>query len=161
MIEHILPTGTDGEMRILDYTDDPDLNTLELWVKSSSAVAIAQLPWAYSIGSERSSWRSYNFDDVILWQRLTIVYLAAPAEFTFHLGDSNTAELGGPTDLTIETHGYDPETGVPVDPYLTESVYVRVDGVYKRAQVYANVGGIWTPAVVPYIKTPSGWKRVS
>lgn len=155
MIEYVKDTGDDGQLKIEDKTDDSDLMTVELWLKSSSPVSVPELPWAYSVDGAGTSWRSFNFTDTTLWQRIHIAHVGTSETFTMHLGDTNTSQLEGPTDLEINLAGY-------VEPDGSQSglVDVRVDGSWKKAVPYVRHGGSWKKAQA-FVKTSQGWEPVA
>lgn len=156
MIEHVIDTGDTGQLKIEDYTDESDM-TVELWVRSLSPVSISQLPWTYSKDGNKDGWKSFDFVDTTLWQRLGVVYLGTKTQtFVLHLGDTNTSQLNGPTDHSIQVHGYIEPADAPTSP---KTIRVRVDGQWRRAVPYLNNNGTWMQ-VVPYVRTERGWKEV-
>lgn len=154
MIVNTRPTGTSGEMKIVDNTDNPDLKTVEMWVRAEETEPSIQIPWAFSLGNNRSNWSSFLWKPNSEWQRLGSVYVSTPNQFTFHLGDTGSEKFGGPTDLVVDLYGFNQE-------FQNRSVYIWVDGVYKNATPYVRVNGVWTPNVTPYVKTPFEWQPLS
>lgn len=155
MIEHILDTGDTGRLKIEDRTDEASKN-VELWVQSLSPVSIPDLPWTYSINSSRSSWKSFNFVDTTMWQRLAEVYAGTNETFTLHLGDTGTSQLNGPTDHQINLAGYIPSTSGPTG---SGQVVIKAGGVYKNATPYVKHNGVWKIAQ-PFVRGERGWTEV-
>jgi hypothetical protein len=69
VIEHTLVTGDTGTLIIDDNTDGPD-KTVDLWIISSSTIAVPQLPWTYSLDGVIKPWQQFNFQDVVTRQHL-------------------------------------------------------------------------------------------
>lgn len=148
MIERVIDTGNTGQLRIRDNTDNPDLMTIEFWARSSSPVSIPQMPWAYTFEGQDTNWRSYNFQSHTDWQRLLTFFVPQELQFVdyiFHLGNTNTDELGGPTDLAVTK-----------DPTPQAMVNVRVDGVYKKAIPWVRISGEWKQAK-GHVRNQSIW----
>lgn len=147
MIEYTLATGNTGTLIIDDNTDGPD-KTVDLYIISSSTIAVPQLPWTYSIDGVIHDWQQFNFQDQVTRQHLGLVYVGAySSQFTLHLGSTGTTQLGGPTDMVIDING-----GV-------KYVNIKVGDVYKKALPFVNVEGVWHPASA-YVMDQS-WKPVS
>lgn len=152
MIEHIITTGDTGRLKIVDNTDNPGLMTAELWIQSLSPVSVPALPWTYSIDETISTWKSFNFVNTTVWQKLKDQYVGTSRTVTLHLGSTGTSQLNGPTNQTINLYGY-----VPPEPIVVvATVKVKVGSTYKTAIPYVRVNGVWTVAH-PYIKTVNGW----
>lgn len=152
MIEHTTETGTGGQLKVVDKTDDPDLMMAEAWIYYPNVLDVPQLPWTYSVDGVMDSWKSFNFSGGAAWQLLGGVHVGNAETFTLHLGDTGTTELNGPTDLAVNLFGHVPEGGVE-----DALVRVRHDGSWKKAIPYVNVDGSWKQAI-PYVRTPEGWK---
>lgn len=169
MIEKVIDTGDTGRLRIQDKTDGPD-KVVELWVQSLSPVSIPNLPWAYSIDGLRSTWKSFNFLNTTMWQRLGLVFVGTDKkDFVLHLGETGTSQLEGPTDLEIEIYGYIPSEEPPEEPAPEPDpdepvlpprlVNIKVGDIWKRAQVYVRVNGVWKRAS-PWVYGVDGWKEI-
>ncbi|MCA1806538.1 MAG: hypothetical protein LC687_01545 [Actinobacteria bacterium] len=156
MIEHTVDTGDTGRLKILDKTDDTDDMTVELFVQSLSPVSIPQLPWTYSINTSISSWKSFNFQDTTMWQRLSVVYVGTAENFTLYLEDTGTSQLQGPTELEIDLYGYVPTVDPGPDP---KRVNIKVGNQYKKATPYIKVDGVWKVAV-PFVRVERGWTEI-
>lgn len=143
MNETIGQTGTKGLMKIADNTDGTD-KTVDLYVSSSTPIAIPALPWSYSIDGVLSDTKSFNFLATAAWQHLDKIYVGYATEFIFHLGDTGHVELGGPTDLTAALAN------------STKVVFVKVGDIYQPAIPYVNVGGVWKEAI-PYVAYNGSW----
>lgn len=162
MLEYVLDTGEEGKLRIQDFTDDPDDMSATLWLGVPTGFVATGIPWAYSINGETSGWQSYDLwpraflpEDTpdFEWFRLTILQLSDISEtLTLHLGDTNTVELGGPTDLAIDLY-------VSWDP-SERMVDIRVDGVWRKATPYVKHDGVWRLAQ-PFVRDSTGWQPVS
>lgn len=153
MIESpVLQTGTMGLMKVADNTDGTD-KTVDLYIQSSAPITVPQLPWSFSIDGVKSDTRSFNFTNTTAWQHVDKIFVDYASEFVFHIDNTGTAELGGPTDLTVQL-----QNG-------TRVVFINVNGVYVPAIPYVNVGGVdgaggtWKPAV-PYVLENSTWTEV-
>lgn len=148
MIERTLVTGATGTMIIDDYTDGPD-KTLDLYIISSSTVSVPQLPWTYDIDGVMQPWQQFNFLDVVTKQHLGKIFVGAySSQFTFHLGDTGTAQLGGPTDMQISVNGG------------ASTVSIKVGNNWVKALPFVNVEGVWTPAQA-MVMDQSSWKKTS
>ena len=148
MIEYTLATGATGTLIIDDNGDGSD-KSVDLYIVSSSTVAVPQLAWAYSIDGNMSSWQQFNFQDVVTRQKLGHVYYGAySSQFTLHLADTGTTQLGGPTDMQISVNGG------------AKYVNVKVGDVYKKALAFVNDGGVWKPAN-PYVAYKGNWTPVT
>lgn len=151
-IESVITTGDVGRLKIVDKTDDESLMTVEMWAQSLSPVAIPQLPWTYSINTTMSSWKSFNFANTTVWQKLGSVYVGATENFTLHLGNTGTPQLNGPTNHNIQLFGSTADTGSAALDKITIK-----DGNARRTVVpYVNVNGVWKPARA-YVRTDQGW----
>lgn len=148
MIEYTLPTGTNGTLIIDDNTDGPD-KTVDLYIESSTSIAVPQLSWAYSLDAQMHDWQQFNFTDDVTRQHLGLVYLGPyVSQFTLHLGATGTVQMGGPTDMTVSVNG-----GV-------KTVSIKVGDVYKKALPFVKVDGVWQPAQA-YVMDQSTWKPAS
>lgn len=148
MKETTITTGTRGLMKVADNTDGTD-KTVDLYIASSTAISVPQLPWSYSIDGVVSDTRSFNFIATTAWQFLSKIYVGPDAlDFIFHIDDTGHVELGGPTDLTIQLQN--------TSQHL---VNVKVGDTYKKAIPYVNVNGVWVQAV-PMVMVNSQWKVV-
>lgn len=160
MIEHVLETGTDGEMMIRDNTDDSDLMNVEFLLMARGPVEVT-IPWAYSTinPSEgktfRAGFRTYAFDStplgtVGMWFKIHELSIGSLVEeVIFHLGDTGGTEFNGPSDLQISLYHANPA-----------QVDVRIDGEYKKAVPYLKDDGEWK-VVQPFVKTPDGWQPIT
>lgn len=145
MIEHLHSVGTRGLIKINDNTDGPE-KTVDVWLASSTAKAVPQLPWTYSIDSSMSPWQQFNFKAVTSWQHLGVIFVGYAQTFTLHLGATGTAELDGPDDYPVELQS------------TVRTVSVKVGDIWKKAIPYVNVGGVWTPAS-PWVMSGGTWKE--
>jgi len=134
VIEQTMPTGNVGKLIIQDKTDSTD-KTVDLYIQSTSSIAVPQLPWAYSIDGVMSPWQSFSFTDSVLRQHLGLVHVGYAEDFILHLGATGTTQLGGPTDFEVQLN----QSGI-------RTVSLNVDGVWKQAIPYVNVDGVWKPA---------------
>jgi len=149
MIESTLATGDTGLLIVQDNTDGTD-KTVDLYIQSTSTVAVPALPWSYSVDGVSSGLRQFNFTDTVLRQHLGLIYVGAGAEsFTLHIDNTGTTQLGGPTDLTVMLN----QAGVSV-------VNVMVGNTWKKAIPYVNDAGVWKPAAA-YVMSGSQWKQVT
>ena len=148
MIESTLATGDKGLLIVQDNTDGSD-KTVDLYIQSTSTIAIAQLPWSYSIDDAVSVVKQFNFTDTVLRQHLGLIYVGYASQFTLSLGNSATTQLGGPTDLvvTLNQHG-------------VNTVSILVDGSYKKAVPFVRDAGVWKPAAA-YVMTGSVWEATT
>lgn len=141
-----LATGDHGQLRIDDLTGTPD-GTCDLYIRSTSVVAVPNLGWGYSLNGAAPSLRTFNFQSTTLWQHLGLVYVGHAAQITLHLTATGTPQLGGPTDLTVDlTAG-------------SSSAWIKVDGAWVRATAYVNVGGVWKPSDI-LVETNGNWAKV-
>lgn len=148
MIEHTLVTGDTGTLIIDDNTDGPD-KTVDLWIISSSTIAVPQLPWTYSLDGVIKPWQQFNFQDVVTRQHLGLIFVGPyVGDFTLHLGDTGTTQLGGPTDMDVPING-----GL-------HTMSIKVGTVWKKAIPYVNVAGVWTP-VEPWVMDQGAWKKAT
>jgi len=146
MNETVIETGTRGLMRVVDNTDGTD-KTVDLYVSSSLAISVPQLPYSYSIDGVKSDMKSFNFTNTTAWQQLDKVFVGYASEFTFHLDATGHAELGGPTDLTIQLLNQ------------TKLVSVKVGDSWVKALPYVYSDGVWQPATA-YVVSNSQWAEV-
>lgn len=129
-----------------DNTDGDD-KTVDLYIASSIALSVPQLPWSYSIDGSASTLNSFNFVSTTAWQHVSKVFVGYAETFIFHIDDTGHAELGGPSDLTVTL-----QSGA-------KAVNVKVGEVYVKAIPYVNVNGVWTPAI-PMVMANSSWVEV-
>lgn len=160
MIIHTFQTGTSGEIRIEDNTDDVNSKMVNVFIRSTTPVAVSQMPWAWELGiyspnPEHSGWRSLSGVVGESWRQIASIFVAEPNTFTVHLGNTNTDELGGPDEFTVDLYGFDPEVGIPPLPRLAT---VYIDGVPRQAEVYVYDDG-WPKLAEPYIRRPFGWVK--
>lgn len=148
MIETTLPTGDTGLLIIQDNTDGTD-KTVDLYIQSSSTIAIPSLPWTYSLDGVMQPWKSFNFSDSVLRQHLGLVYVGFAEQIVLNLGVSGTTQMGGPTNFTanLNQHG-------------VRTVSVRSGGVWKKAVPYVRVAGVWKP-VSAYVMKDSVWEEAT
>lgn len=145
-------TGTRGLMKVQDNTDGDD-KTVDLYIASSLAIHVASLPWSYSIDGVNSGTNSFEVVSTTAWQHIKKVFVGYASQFVFHIGDSGTVELGGPTDLAVDLAN------------STKLIDIKVGDVWVKALPYVNVGGVdgvggvWQPAV-PMIQVNSVWTEV-
>lgn len=145
------PVGTTGHLYLVDNTDNPDLMTVDIQLRSDPPISVPSLPWAYRIDGSEPTWRSYDFAPLFTTQTIASIYVGRLAsEFTFLLGNTGTEELDGPAEFTISVNR---------NEGLNDSVLIRVEGTYRRATPYIRTNGVWVVAE-PYVKTPMGWARV-
>lgn len=153
MIEHISNTGTDGQLKIEDRTDDPSVMLVDLFVKSAVPLSAFTLAWSYSIEAVDYSVRAFNFASGDTdWQQLGSIYVGLAQDFTLRMGNSSTTELAGPTDFNVALYGYNAGGS-------TQTVDVRVGGVYKKAQTHVRVAGVWKTAT-PFVKKDGVWVQI-
>lgn len=145
MIETHITTGTRGLMKVQDNTDGID-KTVDLYIASSLAVSIPQLPWSYSIDGVKSDTKSFKFLSTTAWQHVGKVFVDYASTFIFHIDATGHPELGGPTDLSVTLAN------------STKLVSIKVGNTWQKALPYVNVNGVWTPAV-PMVFS-STWKEV-
>lgn len=147
MKETTITTGTRGLMKVQDNTDGED-KTVDLYIASSLAIHVTSLPWSYSIDGVKSGINSFEVVSTTAWQHVKKVYVGYATEFIFHIDDSGTVELGGPTDLTVQLQNQ------------LKLVNIKVDGVWKKALPYVKDAGVWKPAV-PFVAVNGGsWTEV-
>lgn len=147
MVEHLKDTGDEGRLKIIDRTNTKD-RTVEFWVQSLSPIIIPNLAWTYSIDGVKKSWKSYNFKGTTVWQRLGIFYVPYGQEVTLHMGKTNSSELAGPTDFTIQLAKGISAVMVKVSGVYKRAIpYVKHAGVWKQASAHVNVGGTWKETV--------------
>jgi hypothetical protein len=146
MIETILETGTRGLMKIEDNTDGSN-KTVDLYIASSSSIAIPSLPWSYSVDGVPSDKKSFNFLNTTVWQHISKVFVGYSTQFTFHIDATGHAELGGPTDFTIDLQN------------KTKLVNVYLNRVWKKALPLVYVNGEWVPAI-PMVVYNGNWTEV-
>ena len=139
-------TGTRGLMKIEDNTDGPD-KTVDLYIASSAPISVPNLGWSYSLDGVASSIASFNVTNTTAWQHVAKVFVGYASRVAFHIEASGTAELGGPTDLSVDL-----QNG-------TKVVFVKVDGVWQPAIPFVFTGGAWQPAT-PYVFVNSQWTEV-
>ena len=148
MREHIFQTGTDGEIKIVDRTDEDDM-LVEMQIRCAAAIDIPELPWLYSVDGNQSNVWSHHLlanDD---WQVLDEVFiLGDSSSFTFKILDTGFTEMNGPAEFTVDLLGA-PSSGL---------AYV-LDGTWKPAEVYVNVRGVWRHAQ-PFVRDQGIWRQV-
>lgn len=135
-------TGTEGLLSVI--FDDVDL-TVRFAIRSDEPISIPQMPWAFSIDGVMSSWRSFNFQPVTTWQNLGLAHVPGVEEVVLHLGNTNTDELGGPTDLVVDLLAH---FGL---------VHIKIDSEYKLAQPFVKHNNEWKMAQ-PFAKHDNEWK---
>lgn len=146
MIETHITTGTRGLMKVQDNTDGID-KTVDLYIASSLAVSIPQLPWSYSIDGVKSDTKSFKFLSTTAWQHVGKVFVDYASTFIFHIDATGHPELGGPTDLSVTLAN------------STKLVSIKVGDIWQKALPYVNVNGVWTPAI-PMVMSNSTWTEV-
>lgn len=133
-------------MKVQDNTDGTD-KTVDLYIASSLAVSIPQLPWSYSIDGVLSDTKSFKFVSTTAWQHIDKIFVGYATQFVFHIDDTGHAELGGPTDLTVQLQN------------ATKLVNVKIGDIWVKALPFVNVGGVWTPAT-PMVMSNSSWVEI-
>lgn len=147
MIESTIDTGDTGILIVQDNTDNK-ARTVVLMVQSTSPVAISQMPWSWTLDDKTSGVKSFNFQATTVRQTLGIIYGGYGQHLTLHLGNTHTAQLGGPTDLEVDLKGGVSTARIKVgDVYKTAVPYVKVDGVWKMASAWVAANGFWTQSV--------------
>lgn len=143
MKETTRTTGTRGLMKVQDNTDGED-KTVDLYIASSEPIHVMALPWSYSIDGVVSPTTSFELVATTAWQHVKKIYVGYASEFIFHIDNSGTPEVGGPTDLTVELQN------------ATKLVDIKVGDIWKKALPYVKVDGVWKPAI-PMIQVNSQW----
>lgn len=140
-------TGDQGRLKIIDRTDEAG-RTVEFWIRSLSPVSIPSLPWAYSVDGVRTTWKSFNFLNSTVWQRLGIFYVGYAQQVTLHLGATNKPQLGGPTDFVVDTLGGVSTCTITVGGVTKKAIaFVTVDGVVKAATMLVQHNTVWKETV--------------
>jgi hypothetical protein len=136
-------TGTKGLLKIQDNTDGPN-KTVDLYVASVDPIAVASLPWSYSIDDVGSDTKSFNFLPTTAWQHVGRIYVGYAETFLFHLAATGHVELGGPIDLAVILQN------------STKTAIVKIGNEYKRAIPYVKVGDIWKQTI-PFVAHNGVW----
>jgi hypothetical protein len=97
MTDHKKDTGATGTMMIRDSG-----GYVEFWLQAGSQTFNHDLPWAYVVNGNSSSWRSFDFHSGGDWQKLYRVKVSTSQTVTFKLGDTGTSGLGGPTTFSVK-----------------------------------------------------------
>lgn len=142
------PTGAAGVMRV----DDDGSKYIDLWLLGVNEL-VEQVPWAYIINGQVSSWQSFRLEANLAWQRLATLAVDETQTITFRLGDSNNVKLGGPTDFEVDI------TRVPLissgvgyarinvnGAWFQAIPYVKDNGEWKQAEPWGRIAGEWRPA---------------
>lgn len=139
-----LETGDHGQLRI-DNLSNTDAKTCDLYIRSTSVVAVPNLGWGWALNDATPSLQTFNFQATTLWQHLGLVYVGHAASITLHLTDTGTAQLGGPTDLKIDLSSGASSVTINVSGNLVQAnPFVNVDGVWKPADAFVKVNGDWS-----------------
>jgi hypothetical protein len=78
-------------------------------------------------------------------QSLGYIYVGYAINFTFHMGDTKTPQMGGPTDISVDLN----QQGI-------RTVSIKVGTEYKKAIPYVNVEGVWQKAA-PWVCVDGSW----
>jgi hypothetical protein len=149
-LEYVKDTGDTGQLKIVDWSMNPRESgkIVELWIRSTSPVAIPQLPYSYIIDGTSSGVKSFNFKATTLWQRVAMPWVGYAQTIDFKLGKTNTSQLAGPTSHLIELYSGASTVLIKVGTqYKRAQPYVRKDGIWRPATAMTNVGGTWKETV--------------
>lgn len=141
MTDYTLDTGTDGTMMIRDENGN-----LDLWIKAAVDTVVPEMPWAFTLNGVTEGWRSFDFQAGGLYQLVTTLWVGYTQTVIFHLGDTGTADLGGPTDLSVDILRGSSAGVANVKSgavHKTALVYVRDGGVWKSAETWVRVASVW------------------
>lgn len=156
MKTHTFSIGTTGELKIVDNSSEPELMTVEFWVRSSSPISVPQFAWAFALDGGEKYWKSKNVLAITDWQFLGFTYVGGASQVTITTSATGTPELGEDLGYEYTVDLY--TVSIPGNPYELKTVLVRIDGEYKQVVPYIRNNGVWAPCEV-WTKRPSGWVR--
>ncbi len=155
-----LDYGTDeGRIPIVSFTIRTDRNSTEEYTQGTgendepvgdeNVVLTPNMPWSVTVDGVQQP-----IQTVAINTRRTnfvgYVYVNTSQTITFHLGETNTTELGGPANYSAYVSRGD-----------TLSVgRITQGGGTRRAIPYVRVAGVWRKAE-PYVKYAGEWKQTS
>jgi hypothetical protein len=148
--DYTKPTGTAGIMTIRDNG-----TTVELWLYIPEASYINDLPWAFTVNG-RTEWRVFERPDkdndapAIVNHQLHKMDVTYSQSVGFLLGDTNNAEIGGPTDFYVYLNRGAGGSGahLTVGTSLRKAIpYVNVNGVWRVAEPWSKIAGEWKQTV--------------
>jgi hypothetical protein len=112
---------------------------------------VEQVPWAYILNGQVSSWKSFRLEANLAWQRVATLAVDVTQEITFRLGASGNVLLGGPTDFPLEV------TRVPLVSSGHGFARIKVNGIWRQAIPYVKDNGEWKQAE-PWGRKAGEWK---
>lgn len=146
MTTYTHPTGAAGTMRI----DDDGTQYVDFWLLGINEL-VEQVPWAYILNGQVSSWNSFRLEANTDWQRVITLVVNETQEITFRLGASGNARLGGPEDFPLDI------TRVQLISAGYGSGRIKVDGIWHQAIPYVNDNGEWKQAE-PWGRLAGEWR---
>lgn len=151
MIEHVFDLGTEGEVKIQDWSMHPEFSMCRFYIRSNILIDVP-VSFRYAIDGAESSWESFDWDDATTdWQLIDAVYVGEEAdEFVLYFHDTETTEMNGPADFTIDLGSDD----------AANLIDVKYQGSWERAEVYVRDNGEWK-LVKPYVRTSGNWVETS
>lgn len=144
MPDFTTPTGTAGTLIIRD----DGVNNVDLIVRNAAGSAIQEIPWTYTLNGVKESLRNESLLEGEVEKLFIRLFVGAAQTITFHLGDTNSTELAGPTDLSAYI-----QRGT-----VQGTVNITVGNLVKKAIPYINVNGVWKQAE-PYSRFEGNWKQ--
>lgn len=156
MIEHFMDTGTHGELRIRDFTDESSYMMVDFAIRTKTVFTdqdvLRQLSWSWWMDDEQADTNALDFDPAGEdWRMLAEDFGGGHDTASLRLQDSMTTELGGPTELTIGLYG-SPNT-------VHGLVDVKHGGIWVKAIPFVRDSGVWKQAT-PLVRSQGTWKEL-
>lgn len=136
-------TGQSGAMLIRDDGS----NFVDLFFENSTGNAIPEVPWTYTLNGRKESLRNLSIEDGVKLKHAIQLFVGTAQTIIFHLGESGSTELGGPTDLSayIQRGSLQGTVNITVGAGTRKAIpYVNVNGVWRIAEPYSRFEGNWT-----------------
>jgi hypothetical protein len=133
-------TGTDGQMFM---AWNQNLGSLDLYFATNLGPGYSPItiPWTVTVFGQQRPWKNFTYTYGGGPQYVGRVWVGYTQNVTFHMGATNTAYFGGPTDFT-ETI----DVSIPGDINAPGRALIKVGAVYKLAVPLINVNGVWIAA---------------
>lgn len=140
MADYFKPTGNNGSMMIRTTND-----IVEFFLRGDSNTKLEAVPWAYTLNG-KTEWRSLTLDNLASYVKIHLMQVTYSQTVIFSLGDTNTYDMGGPTEFSVYVSRGDSGRGVDirVGTTLRKAIpYINVNGVWKVSEPWAKAAGVW------------------
>lgn len=151
MLATTITTGTEGTLKIEDNTDHETWKVVQVFIRTDVSLPAQTLNYSYETSATISpSVQLYDLETGNTdWQLMRSIWVGSASWFTLYFDDTETTELGGPTELNVTLLGA-PSGDGPGS--------VRVGSIYQHAQPYVRVDGVWKPATA-FLKVDGVWRQ--